>query len=105
MGNKTCFQIEEFTIHMLYERVETMLKNKNEPLNWKDEVILVHASVRKEEQTIQDIQFWQRLNDQTRFAAAWQLAKEVYLLRGKSEGDLRMDRSRGRVTHRTQAEE
>jgi len=82
-----------------------MLENKKGTQNWQAEVILVHASLRKENQCIHDIQFWQNLNDQMRFAAAWQIAKEVSLLRGKSEDDLRMDKSKGRVTHRSEAKE
>lgn len=73
--------------------------------NWKAKVILVHTSFRNEEQSIYDIQFWQNLDDQTRIAAAWQIAKEVHALHGKSEDELRMDKSKGRVVHRSEAEE
>jgi len=81
-----------------------MLENKMSLPIWKDEVILVHASLRSEDQCMNDIQFWQSLDEQTRFAAAWQLAKEVHWLSGKGEDELRMDKSKGRVVHRSEAE-
>jgi hypothetical protein len=82
-----------------------MLENKMRLQNWKDEMILVHASIRSEDQSINDIQFWQNLDEQTRFAAVWQIAKEVHLLRGKSADELRIDKSKGRVVHRSESED
>ena len=82
-----------------------MIENKKALQNWEDEVILVHTSLRSEDQCRNDLQFWQNLNEQTRIAAAWQIAKEVHLLRGKSEDELRMDKSKGRIVHRSEAEE
>jgi hypothetical protein len=82
-----------------------MLQNKTNLPNWGDKVILVHASLRSEDQIIDDIRFWQNQDEQTRSAAAWQLAKEVYRLRGISEDELRMDKSKGQVMRRYESEE
>lgn len=82
-----------------------MLQNKTNLANWREEAILVHTSLRSEDQINNDIQFWQNQDDQMRFAAAWQIAKEVYQLRGISEDELRMDKSKGRVVHRYESEE
>jgi hypothetical protein len=67
---------------------QNMPENKKALPAWKDEVILVHASLRSEDQIIDDIQFWQNQDEQARSAAAWQIAKEVHLLCGKSEDEL-----------------
>lgn len=72
--------------------------------NWRDEVTLVHASQRSEDQITNDIRFWQNQNAETRSAAAWQIAKAAHLLTGKSEDKLRMDKSKGRLVRRAEAE-
>jgi hypothetical protein len=82
-----------------------MFENNKGMQNWRDEVILTHASLRSENETIRDITFWQNLDAEKRVIAAWQIAKEVHLLRGKSDDELRMDKSKGRVIHRSKAEE
>jgi hypothetical protein len=81
-----------------------MSEDTKEFQNWKDIVTLVHASFRNEEQSIHDVRFWQNLDAQTRLAAAWQIAKEVHVLQGKRKDELRMDKSKGRVVHRSEAE-
>ena len=75
------------------------------PSHWKDEVILIHASRRSEEQAINDIRFWQNQNDETRSVAAWQIARAVHLLTRKNEAELQMEKSKGRVAHRSEAGE
>lgn len=40
-----------------------------------------------------DIAFWQRAGVLARFAAAWQMLKEFYKMRGKDENKFRLRRS------------
>jgi hypothetical protein len=50
-----------------------------------------------------DIEFWQKVGDVGRFAAAWQMVKEVQRIRGKSGELPRLQKSITRVVRRSQA--
>jgi hypothetical protein len=49
-----------------------------------------------------DIEFWQSVGDVGRAAAAWQMIREVQLMRGQSGELPRMQKSVGRVIRRSQ---
>lgn len=50
-----------------------------------------------------DIEFWQKIGDVGRFAAAWQMIKEVQLIRGQ-KGELpRMQKNVTRIIRRSEA--
>lgn len=40
-----------------------------------------------------DLEFWQQAGADARFAAAWQMVKEVFAFRGEDESQLRLQRS------------
>ncbi|MCI0692218.1 hypothetical protein L0337_09480 [candidate division KSB1 bacterium] len=50
-----------------------------------------------------DMEFWQKVGDVGRFAAAWQMVKEVQLIRGQSGELPRLQKSVTRVIRRSQA--
>ncbi len=50
-----------------------------------------------------DIAFWQEVGDMGRFAAAWQMVKEVQLIRGQSGELPRMQRHVTRIIRRSQS--
>ncbi len=79
-----------------------MFENNKGMQNWRDEVILTHASLRNEDEAIRDIMFWQNLDAEKRVIAAWQIVKEVHELEGKSAHELHMDKSKGQVVHRSE---
>ena len=49
-----------------------------------------------------DIEFWQKVGDVGRFAAAWQMIKEVQLIRGQSGELPPFQKSVGRIIRRSQ---
>ena len=49
-----------------------------------------------------DIEFWQKVGDAGRFAAAWQMIREVQLIRGQSGELPRMQKSVTRILRRSQ---
>ncbi|MDZ7289906.1 MAG: hypothetical protein ONB44_10205 [candidate division KSB1 bacterium] len=51
-----------------------------------------------------DIEFWQKVGAQGRFAAAWQMVREVQLIRGKSGELPRMQKSVVRIIRRSEIE-
>ena len=40
-----------------------------------------------------DLKFWQTRSDAEKFAAAWELVVDSYLIKGKDVGELRLQRS------------
>ncbi len=52
-----------------------------------------------------DVEFWQKVGDVGRFAAAWQMIREVQLMRGQSGELPRMQKSVVRIIRRSQAAE
>lgn len=52
-----------------------------------------------------DIEFWQKVGDAGRFAAAWHMIKEVQLIRGQSGELPPFQKSVGRVIRRSQMRE
>jgi len=40
-----------------------------------------------------DLEFWQEAGTQAIFTAAWQMVKDMYIIRGKDESELRFQRS------------
>jgi hypothetical protein len=50
-----------------------------------------------------DVEFWQKVGDVDRFAAAWQMISEAQLIRGQSGELPRMQKSVGRIIRRSQA--
>jgi hypothetical protein len=49
-----------------------------------------------------DIEFWQKVGDAGRFAAAWQMIREFQLIRGQSGELPRMQKSVTRILRRSQ---
>jgi hypothetical protein len=49
-----------------------------------------------------DVEFWQKVGDAGRFAAAWQMIKEVQLIRGQSGELPPFQKSVGRIIRRSQ---
>ncbi len=49
-----------------------------------------------------DLEFWEKVGAEGRFAAAWQMVKEVQLMRGQSGELPRMQRNVARVLRRSQ---
>lgn len=50
-----------------------------------------------------DIEFWQKIGDVGRFAAAWQMIKEVQFFRGQKGEPPRMQRNVTRIIRRSEA--
>jgi len=70
----------------------------------RERVIMARVSTREQHSDRSfDIEFWQRVGEVGRVAAAWQMVKEVQLIRGQSGELLRMQKSVGRVIRRCQA--
>jgi len=51
-----------------------------------------------------DIEFWQKVGDVGRFAAAWQMIKEVQLIRGQSGELPPFQKAVGRIIRRSKAQ-
>ena len=49
-----------------------------------------------------DIEFWQKVGDAGRFAAAWQMIREIQLIRGQSGELPRMQKGVTRILRRSQ---
>lgn len=66
-------------------------------------VIMARVSTREEHSNrIFDLEFWDKVDAAGRFAAAWQMLKEVQLMRGQSGELPRMQRNVARVLRRSQ---
>jgi hypothetical protein len=79
----------------------------NEPSNKtnqpKPRVIMSRVASRKQHDDRSfDTEFWQKVGDVGRFAAAWQMIKEVQLMHGKSGELPRMQKNVMRVIRRSQ---
>jgi hypothetical protein len=77
-----------------------------EPLNEanlsKPRVIMARVVRRKQHNDRSfDIEFWQKVGDAGRFAAAWQMIREVQLIRGQSGELPRMQKSVTRILRRS----
>lgn len=78
-----------------------------EPLNETDlskpRVIMSRVVRRKQHDDRSfDIEFWQKVGDAGRFAAAWQMIREVQLIRGQNGELPRMQKSVTRIIRRSQ---
>jgi|GEM_PF-3325914 len=60
---------------------------------------------RDQQDASSSIEFWQQLSASERLAAAWEIAKKVQSIKGKSGDLLRMQKSVARRVHRSKAEE
>ncbi|MGH7491063.1 MAG: hypothetical protein ACREOO_01575 [bacterium] len=73
------------------------MKNSNDKNSEKDlrrERVVMSRLVRREKQDrFFDLEFWQKVDASQRFAAAWQMVKEVQLIRGQNGEQLRLQRS------------
>jgi hypothetical protein len=77
------------------------LSNKTDPL--KPRVIMSRVATRKQhEDRSFDIEFWQKVGDAGRFAAAWQMIREIQLIRGQSSELPRMQKSVTLILRRSQ---
>ena len=81
----------------------------SEPLSKTDQPkprVIMSRVVRREQHDDRsfDVEFWQRVGDVGRFAAAWQMIKEVQLIRGQSGELPRMQKNVTRIIRRSQAE-
>ena len=77
-----------------------------EPLNKTDlskpRVIMSRVVRRKQHDDRSfDIEFWQKVGDTGRFAAAWQMIREVQLIRGQSGELPRMQKNVTRILRRS----
>lgn len=70
----------------------------------RERVVMARVATREQHSERSfDIEFWQKVGDVGRFAAAWQMVKEVRLIRGQSGELPRMQKSVGRIIRRSQA--
>ena len=79
-----------------------------EPLNKTDQPkprVIMSRVVRREQHDDRsfDVEFWQKVGDVGRFAAAWQMIKEVQLIRGQSGELPRMQKNVTRIIRRSEA--
>jgi hypothetical protein len=75
--------------------------NETDPL--KHRVIMSRVVSRKQhDERSFDIEFWREVGDAGRFAAAWQMIKEVQLLRGQSGELPAMQKNVTRILRRSQ---
>ena len=79
----------------------------DEPLNESDRTkprVIMSRVVRRKEHDDRsfDLEFWRRVGDAGRFAAAWQMIKEIRLIRGQSGELPRMQKSVARIIRRSQ---
>lgn len=66
-------------------------------------VIMARVSTREEHDSRAfDLEFWEKVGAQGRFAAAWEMVKEVQRMRGQSGELPRMQRNVARVLRRSQ---
>jgi hypothetical protein len=69
----------------------------------RERVIMARVSTREQHNDRSfDLEFWERVGDIGRIAAAWQMVKEVQLIRGQSGELPRMQKSVGRIIRRSQ---
>jgi hypothetical protein len=70
----------------------------------RERVVMARVVTRKQHSDRSfDIEFWQKVGDVGRFAAAWQMVKEVKLIRGQSGELPRFQKSVARIIRRSQA--
>jgi hypothetical protein len=70
----------------------------------RDRVVMARVVTREQHSERSfDIEFWQKVGDAGRVAAAWQMVKEVQLIRGKSGELPRLQKSITRIIRRSQA--
>ncbi|MGH7452703.1 MAG: hypothetical protein ACRENG_15255 [bacterium] len=70
----------------------------------RERVIMARVSTREQHSDRSfDIEFWERVGDVGRIAAAWQMVREVQLIQGKSGELPRMQKSVARVIRRFEA--
>jgi hypothetical protein len=79
----------------------------SEPLNKTDQSkprVIMSRVVNREQHNDRsfDVEFWQKVGDVGRFAAAWQMIKEVQLMRGQSGELPRMQKNVTRIIRRSQ---
>jgi hypothetical protein len=79
----------------------------SEPLNKTDQSkprVIMSRVVNREQHNDRsfDVEFWQKVGDVGRFAAAWQMIKEVQLMRGQSGELPRMHKNVTRIIRRSQ---
>lgn len=80
-----------------------MSEPTNKPEQSKPRVIMSRVSTREEHSSrIFDLEFWDKVGAAGRFAAVWQMVKEVQLIRGQSGELPRMQRNVTRVLRRSQ---
>lgn len=76
----------------------------NETGQTKARVIMARVATRQQHSDRSfDIAFWQKVGDAARFAAAWQMVKEVQLIRGQSGELPRMQKNVTRIIRRSEA--
>lgn len=80
----------------------------SEPLNKTDQSrprVIMSRVVRRDQHNDRsfDIEFWQKVGDVGRFAAAWQMIKEVQLMRGQSGELPAMQKNVTRIIRRSEA--
>lgn len=70
----------------------------------RERVIMARVSTREQHNDRSfDLEFWERVGDVGRIAAAWQMVREVQLIQGKSGELPRMQKSVARVVRRSEA--
>lgn len=81
-----------------------MNEQENKAEKPRERVVMARAVTREQHgERSFDIEFWQKVGDVGRFAAAWQMVKEVQLIRGQSGELPRLQKSVTRVIRRSQA--
>ncbi|MGH7597265.1 MAG: hypothetical protein ACREOI_13000 [bacterium] len=71
----------------------------------RERVIMARVSTREQHSDRSfDIEFWERVGDVGRMAAAWQMVREVQLIQGKSGELPPFQKSIARVIRRSQAQ-
>ena len=68
----------------------------------KERVVMARLIHRDQQDRSFDLEFWDKVGAAGRFAAAWQMLKEVQLMRGQSGELPRMQRNVARLLRRSQ---
>lgn len=81
-----------------------MSESLNETEQPKRRVIMSRVATREQHSDRSfDIAFWQEVGDVGRFAAAWQMVKEVQLIRGQNGELPRLQKNVARMIRRSQS--
>jgi len=70
-----------------------MSQDRSKDQRERERVVMARLVKRDEQDRSFDLEFWRKVGDVGRFAAAWQMVKEVHLVRGQRGEQPRLQRS------------